>query len=482
MAQRAFTLEDQLAFAELSGDFNPVHTEPVIARRLIFGRQVVHGMHALLWGLDDCFRSRNRTLEIQRISAGFNSGIGLGENVRSICSGAGDDRVEIKLTTGAALAAWVDIEWRHADGAQPFGIGAARPLECRDRTIDEIASARGSIPLYLDARAAGRLFPGLAATLPPLQLAELLAATRLVGMECPGRHSVFSGLDLTFSREAGGAPQLDYRVASVNKPLSRVLLAVTAPGMRGQIHAFFRPGPQHQAPHAALRRRVSPEEFSGQRALIIGGSRGLGEVAAKLLCAGGARVSITYHQGRADAERVVGEIKSHGAEADCFGFDVMEPRRDLPAGLADHSGPLHVYYFATCHIFGSGKGIFSPERFSAFCDFYVTGFLRTIEAVAEAVGGPQSIFYPSSTAIESLPLDMGAYAAAKAAGEVACDYLQKSRPGVVIYKARLPRLATDQTVSLLPAGNQDPVPVLLEHLRSMRNARRVEQIDPRDPH
>ena len=65
-------------------------------------------------------------------------------------------------------------------------------------------------------------------------------------------------------------------------------------------------------------------------------------------------------------------------------------------------------------------------------------------------------------------MDMGEYAAAKMAGEIFCDFLQKANPGLTIHKPRLPRIATDQTVSLLPVSNQDPVPVLLTHLRTLR--------------
>ena len=49
---RTFTLDDQLAFAALAGDFNPLHVDPLAARRLIFGEVVVHGVHAVLWALD----------------------------------------------------------------------------------------------------------------------------------------------------------------------------------------------------------------------------------------------------------------------------------------------------------------------------------------------------------------------------------------------------------------------------------------------
>ena len=51
-ATKTFSQDDQIAFARYSGDWNPIHVDPVYARRTQIGQQVVHGMHALLWALD----------------------------------------------------------------------------------------------------------------------------------------------------------------------------------------------------------------------------------------------------------------------------------------------------------------------------------------------------------------------------------------------------------------------------------------------
>ena len=45
-------MADQLAFAALSGDYNPMHVDALAARRTQAGAPVVHGMHVLLWALD----------------------------------------------------------------------------------------------------------------------------------------------------------------------------------------------------------------------------------------------------------------------------------------------------------------------------------------------------------------------------------------------------------------------------------------------
>jgi NADP-dependent 3-hydroxy acid dehydrogenase YdfG len=243
---------------------------------------------------------------------------------------------------------------------------------------------------------------------------------------------------------------------------------VEVPGMKGRIKAFLRPQPHAQAAITEACRYVESGEFAEQQALIIGGSRGLGEVTAKLLAAGGAEVTITYYRGEKDAQRIVAEMISYGAKAKCRPLDVLGASQELRHLDADISKPLYLYYFATPAIFGAVKGQFSSLRFAGFVDYYVTGFLRTVQSLKDQAFSLQKVFYPSSAAIEELPADMGEYAAAKLAGEILCEFLQKTNPGLAIHKPRLPRIATDQTVSLLPVDNQDPISVLLPHLRKLR--------------
>ena len=64
MIQHSFSLDDQVAFAKLSGDYNPVHLDPLKARRTRFGYPVVHGIHLMLWELI----IKKLKLEIQNIA------------------------------------------------------------------------------------------------------------------------------------------------------------------------------------------------------------------------------------------------------------------------------------------------------------------------------------------------------------------------------------------------------------------------------
>jgi NADP-dependent 3-hydroxy acid dehydrogenase YdfG len=285
-------------------------------------------------------------------------------------------------------------------------------------------------------------------------------------MACPGLHSILHRLRLHAADLGEGARAvLAYRVRRFDDRFSLARIAVTGPTLAGELDAFYRPEPMAQPSFETLRAMVAPGEFAGVRALVVGGSRGLGEVTAKLLAAGGADVAITYRTGASEAEAVAAQIVSGGARAHAFALDVREPREALASVLGHLGTVTHLLYFASGPIFVAERGTFDARLFRAFCEVYVTGFAALVGALAPA--GLARVLYPSSVAIDELPADMGEYAAAKAAGEAACAYLAKVHPAIVLRAPRLPRLATDQTRSLVPVREHAAAEVVLGQLRAL---------------
>ena len=68
-----FTPEQQLLFSSLSGDYNPMHLDEIVARRLINGARVVHGIHTLLHSLNYYLshRENKRLLQIIKLKVCF---------------------------------------------------------------------------------------------------------------------------------------------------------------------------------------------------------------------------------------------------------------------------------------------------------------------------------------------------------------------------------------------------------------------------
>src|SRR5207253_1642091 len=114
----------------------------------------------------------------------------------------------------------------------------------------------------------------------------LATLSRVVGMDCPGRDSLLSAVHLHIMR-GGAAPRLIWRVVRTDARFGLVQLEVGGGCISGTVDAFFRPRPAAAPAIQTVAKRVDPDEFAGQRAVIVGGSRGLGAATALLLASGG---------------------------------------------------------------------------------------------------------------------------------------------------------------------------------------------------
>lgn len=468
VGSRVFTLEDQLRFANASGDWNPIHVDPVYARRCLTGQAVVHGTHVVMWALDAMACNRNVRAAISELNLQFHEPIFLEQTVDCylIESQAENALLEVYCANKLSISIRVTAPTGHARRAPVWEASAqtAKRLPMA-RTADEIAHLSGRWSVDASVHALAVMYPHLHEFLGETIAPMLAHASRLVGMECPGLHSLFSEIELKASHSKTVAlADFGYKVVSLDKRFGLVRAEVEGLGFAGVVTTFIRPPPRRQASFGDIALQVSARAFAGQRALVVGGSRGLGEIVAKLLAAGGADVCLTFHQGQLEASSVVGEIRAHGGLASCVPLDVtasFDPHWSAPQGWR----PTHLYYFATPFIFSGRRGEFSSELMARLTKSYVSGFAEIVGILAAE--GLKGVFYPSTIALDEMPTDMAEYCAAKAAGEMLCQILQKRHASIAFSYERLPRLATDQTASLIPVKNADPLPVMRNILLKM---------------
>ncbi|ROH87090.1 SDR family NAD(P)-dependent oxidoreductase [Pseudomethylobacillus aquaticus] len=459
MTSRSYLTSDQDRFAELSGDFNPLHVDPVHARRLMFGAAAVHGVHNLLWSLEVWAANGEGPVTLQSVNAAFTKPVAVGTTVRCATRSSEPTRERLQLFIGDDVVAKVDFTWAPAENGHPAAESGAFTKQMPDEH-SEYAELSGQLPLIMDSSLATEMFPNLMRRCSPRQIAALLASTKMVGMHCPGLHSVFSELNIKFTPEAA-ASGFAYRVTRHDPRFSMLSIELSGE-VAGSVTAFVRPKPRDQASFANLSALVSASAFAGQRAVVVGGSRGLGEVVAKLLAAGGAEVMITYHQGATDAAAICDEINQAGGKAASCAYNVLLAS-DTPHETLSTWGATHLYYFATPHISTGKRGRFSMPLYEKFSAYYAGGLSSTLNVLG--VKQLKAVYCPSSVFIDTPPDTLLEYSAAKATAEFVCSSLQKQHGMVYqLFMPRLPKMDTDQTASFGEASGLDPSQVMAQSL------------------
>jgi hypothetical protein len=472
LGERRFGAMDQARFAALSGDRNPLHLDPVAARRTQAGAPAVHGMHAVLWGLETLAKAGLWTERFGTLRVRFRRFISLDRDVRLDLVRPGVP-LRVVLVADGATTTTLELAGGPCAPAGPLLSGRdvrvqTMPLELAPSDLAGRSGCIAAPPLS----GCIAYFPHLAARIGAGRVASLVRLSALVGMVCPGLYSIFDGFEIRLTPDNLGSA-LSFRVREVDERFRMVRLEVAGGGIAGVLTALMRHPPVAQPSLAAVAPWVRPGEFAAVTALVIGGSRGLGAVTARLIAAGGGRVAITYAQGEQDARGVAADIGPRACR--WFQYDARAPAAPQLARLGWMANQL--FYFATPRIFRQKPGVYARSLFDEFRDIYVDGFAAASTALQAQTGRPLAVFYPSSVAVAERPPGMTEYAMAKAAGEILCADLQQSRPGLWILVARLPRLLTDQTAaaSVMPGAagaegpsGEDAVRTMLPILRAMR--------------
>ena len=469
LASRSFGVDDQIAFARLSFDWNPIHQDPRFARRTQVGSPIVHGIHALIWAANAVLRSL--PCKVLHIRARFLQPLYLDETASVRIRKRTENSIELDVVAANVVVAQIRLS------CEPGTVVAAdmplatstpvRLVQPADLRFEQLAGQAGAVATT-DADVTS-LFPALADTIGAFAVKALLATSYIVGMACPGLHSLFAGLDIHFTPDNGRSNTLTYAVTKVDPRFRSLQIAVLGSGIAGKLEAFARPAPPAQPGMAEIVPRVAARPFAGQRSLVIGGSRGLGEVTAKIVAAGGGSAVITYHESGDDAERVARDIRQAGGQCEILRYDALKP---AAAQLQTLDAVDCAYYFATPRIFQRKSMLYEPQALRTFLSYYADGFYELCTALRRDGAGKLAVFYPSTMAIEEGVSGTAEYAMAKMAGEILANHLNEFSSNIFVLCRRLPRILTDQTATVGVASAANALDVMLPIVYELQQSAR----------
>jgi len=469
IVNRTLSIVDQEQFAKLSGDFNPIHLDRDAARRELFGEVVVHGVHLLLSILDDFIADQKKHTKVllNTIRVKFLCPALLNKEVVSRISYTDQTiKAEIRDSKGSLLT---EISIEYSSFNDLFVEQKVKPdlftfsLPCK-RNIDSIGGLTGNSDLQLNGSLCRKLFPALLDGISYTQVAEILAFTKIVGMECPGWNSIFSGINLFSSVQDGNI--LNYKVHSTIEKFSMVNLWVEGPTLAGKLETFFRPEPTSQPSIEEISRQIPGDCFKNIHALVIGGSRGIGETTAKIIAAGGGNVTITYNAGKKEATKICQEIEALGFS--CQGLKLSIDEIGSANNVLPPGGVNAIFYYPSPRILKSNN--FDPELFNTFLHYYVLQFYKMVKLAQSVYDQKLIVFYPSTISIDEKTQGLIEYIMAKVAGEYLCESINAEEQSLNIIVERLPRLQTDQTMNLLNFPAEPTLNVLLPIIKKINTA------------
>tara|TARA_Y100000589_G_scaffold331466_1_gene385147 strand:- start:490 stop:1890 length:1401 start_codon:yes stop_codon:yes gene_type:complete len=457
---KIFTYKEQNLFADISGDYNKIHLDKKVASRSIFGYPIVHGIHLVLWALEKEY-SISPFKKIENLKAIFKHSVYIDEIV-SFQRKQIDENIEINLISRERIVTTIILNVKKKDTSKiNIKIKSSSPPveEPLEMNIESMENYQGTLDLFLNNSKLKDLLPLITNRLPDYQIATIISTSKLVGNIIPGKNSLFTNLILK-SKNSCKKNKLSFNVSKIDKRFRFFIIKVQGPSFEGEIEAFERPFKINQNRYEYFQEIIPTYKYKNINALIIGGSRGLGEVTTKILCAGGANVIFTYFNGKEESEKIVKEIENNGGKVKNIYLDINQNIEvDLPKINL-------LVYMPTPFIFEGVKSKFSPVIFKKFIDYYVFGLIKICNKLN--VDDQIIVFNPSTVAIDELPLNMGEYSVAKAASEIMSSFLDKANKNFKFHCPRLSRLKTDQTNSIRPIKNEDPVPVIFRELNIIK--------------
>ena len=461
---KSFSDLDQESFADYSGDFNPIHMDSIYARRCIAGYQIVHGMHMVIWALDSAARSGLFEGTPEKLKVEFLSSARLNHPV-SLYHADGPEKTDIKLLIKdevGGLLSKISFTTFKDKSNDAYEEECYEIINSPVRSLDDLKHYQNRFKISFRKRHHKELWPNLRKVSGDSLPLFLATTSRLVGMDCPGLNSLYLSLELNSNlNHELSSDELRYAVKRTDHRFSLVDIECNSSKYVGEIRAFVRPNPVQQPSIADVYKLVPRNYFLGKRALIIGGSRGIGESISKVFASGGGNVCFTYYKGLDDAEKLLAELKTVDSSASAERLNVLNDDL-LYEKILRKFMPTSLYYCATPYIFEGKRGVFSKALLDTFLEYYSTKFDHYARRAIHF--GVRQIWYPSTVAISERPPDMVEYVLAKAMGESTVKTLANDFPDIRISAPRLPRTATDQTSSLLGVSNEPTIHVVLNSI------------------
>ena len=456
--------QDLLCFAKLSGDFNPIHLEPEYSKNSMFGEQIVHGIYIVLLAINKCVSVDGIAhMALTRLSVKFPKPTLLKKEIAFVTSKISTHSYKVIVIQEGVTTTVINLSFSNDYGdVSDVKLGCAETETLPIVDYQRFIGKQIKLCLHFDAMLFRNLFSQrLMQVIPSCQLAEIISTSVCVGMYAPGLNSLYSHLYLEWSLKGidGCAEKtINFMPQSVDLRFKKMDIIVNNERVSGQISAFVRPSVDQCFDNEFMESVIEKNAMQTERALVLGGSSGIGLGVVRCLLHGGANVLATFRSEQSDLEEL----------SKCFENRLQTLQFELnEIGIKSENfiqfQPTQLYYFITPRIFAPQQESSSFSRLQLLIDTYCTKVLEILSVLEPAVTNLK-VFLPSSSAISEERFNQRDYVCAKMLQESLVAHIIAEHTKLEVYCPRLPRYATRQTLSVSPVDTK-PVHHIAEYVK-----------------
>ena len=450
---------DMALFASASHDINPLHMSETYAHRTPFGQPVVFGILTTLTALRFLPERPAASLASLTLNFGEATFRGVDYTVR-FDESRGRRKMTVedagrKILTGS-------LEFRSTAGEAP-----AKPVRSGGQPGSS-AILREFASLHPGLLVEGRYSPAegpFGTLLDRLDLAgkgvqagevaALLWASYLVGMELPGERALFARLKVAFQPADGDGP-IDYlaRVESADERFDLVDLKADLgrggrPFAAVEISAYVRRDSPRLSQTALKEVLPASNLLEGKVALVVGGSRGLGAALVSSLVQQGATVLVNYRSSHDEARSLGESLAGESGRVELVPGDATDRAEwaRIRSEVIDRFGGLDLL---VCNAApppkAMGLDLDSLDRLLDYVSDQLAMVAAPLATFAKLLNHRSgSIVLVSSIWVTEAPPDFSHYVAAKVAVEALAREVAANQGKLRLMIARPPRLLTDLT-------------------------------------
>jgi len=439
-----FKITDQQVFSNLSNDYNPIYLDYEYSNKSSYNKPVIYGILIVLKSLDNLnFVSKKKFENIKVEFIKFinvdddinieynNEQILIYKNINTLCTKIKysliDDQSNLKI--------------------EDFNNNLKTPLN------DNKPCQNYLLKLNINSSYLEKYYNKIFQNLNLLQIYQIINLSTFVGMITPGLNSLFNSFELNWDDNTyEDIYLLNFQLDYFDETYKTCFYNFYGKNTNGRLQCVYRPENVKQIKLKNI--LINNEQFKNEKVLVIGGSRGIGEVISKIFYAGGADVILSYYNCYSEALAIREESNNN---IKIVKYNVLEDY-DKINDIIDNIEVTKIFYMATPKMIENEY--FNINTFDLYYKYYCKGFNLLFEKINKK--SLKYIFYPSSEYI-NIENNFKEYSLAKKMGEEIIKTLEYNYKNIKFDYIRLPRLLTDLTNSIINDLSKNPYEYLIKH-------------------